>query len=89
MSDTAVIQAAGKQYLVRPGQTLRVPHLESEGKHHEFADMISGKRVRATILEQSRSPKIAVRKFKSKVRYLRRKSYRETLTVIRIEKIAK
>ena len=89
MKDSAVIQAGGKQYLVRVGQTLRVPHLLLEGKRHEFTDMISGKKVRATILEQARSPKIAVRKFKSKVRYLRRKGYREKVAVLRIEGIAK
>lgn len=85
----AIIQTGGKQYLVVPGQTLLVERLTvDEKKSVDFTDILSGKTVTAEIVADRRGPKVDVRKFKSKVRYLRRHGHRQDLTQIRIEKVA-
>lgn len=88
MRDFAIISASGRQYLVRPSSVIRVGKLAKEGKTHAFTDLLAGKKVQATVLSQGRTAKVAVRKFKSKVRYLRRKSYRAPETTLHIDKIS-
>ena len=82
----AVVSAAGTQYLVRVGDTLVLPTPVTE-KTLSFVDLLSGRRVRATVLRVGRGKKIAVRKFKPKVRYLRRRGHRQPESLIQIESI--
>jgi len=85
----AVIQTGGKQYLVAEGQTILVEKVVTDDtKSVNFPDLLSGKTVTATVVADTRGPKVDVRKFKSKVRYLRRHGHRQQLTQIRIEKVA-
>lgn len=85
----AVIQTGGKQYLVAEGQTILVEKVVADDKQSiSFPDLLSGKTVTAVVVAERRAPKIDVRKFKSKVRYLRRHGHRQQLTQIRIEKVS-
>jgi large subunit ribosomal protein L21 len=49
---------------------------------------LSGANVTATVLEQGRTPKVSVIKYKSKSRYRRNVGHRQPFTKIKIEKIA-
>lgn len=84
----AVIATGGKQYLVHEGDLLEVEKLESEAdKTLEFPDILNGKTVSATVMGHDRHDKVQVVKFKSKVRYLRRRGHRQALTKLRIDTI--
>ncbi len=50
--------------------------------------LVAGAKVAGEILEQRRSKKILVIKFKSKVRYQRKKGHRQFYTKVKIEKIS-
>ncbi|NQV89479.1 MAG: 50S ribosomal protein L21 [Parcubacteria group bacterium] len=49
---------------------------------------ISGAKVSATVIEQGRSAKVAIMKYKPKSRYRRNVGHRQPFTKIKIEKIA-
>lgn len=88
MLDIAIIQTGGKQYLVKPGQTLRVEKLTADTKAVEFKDLLHAKTVKATIVSEGRAKKVRILKFKPKTRYMRRKGHRQSYTELKIEKIA-
>ncbi|MFA6131488.1 MAG: 50S ribosomal protein L21 [Patescibacteria group bacterium] len=98
----AVIKTGGKQYLVREGEQLNVEKLEKDaGAKLEFEALLVadeddkevkvGKpnvgQVQATVVEQGRAKKVAVIKYKPKVRYRRNVGHRQPFTKIKIEKI--
>ena len=84
----AVIQTGGKQYLVHEGEELAIERLTAEPETHiDFSDILNGKTVKATVVKHDRADKIRIVKFKSKVRYLRRRGHRQHQTMIRIESI--
>jgi len=87
MSEVAVIEAGGTQHLVRPGERLLLRHVQTTAKGLHFVDLLSEKKVTATVVATRRLPKVPVRKFKSKVRYLRRKSSRDRVAEVLIGKI--
>lgn len=87
MSDIAVIQTGGKQYLVKPGQTLRVEKLTTDGKNVEFKDLLQAKTVKTAIVGAGKGKKVRILKFKPKTRYTRRKGHRQPYTEIKIESI--
>lgn len=85
----AIITTGGKQYLVQAGDTVLVERLSAKlDETVDFEDALNGKKVSATLIAEVRAPKIDVRKFKSKVRYLRRKGHRQSMVKLRIEKIS-
>ncbi len=88
MSEIAIIATGGKQYLVRKNDTIAVGKLPQTGKTHEFTDLLSGNPVKTSVILEGRSKKVFVRKFKSKVRFLRKKSHRSPTTVLRVDTIA-
>ena len=99
----AVIRTGGKQYRVAANDVIAVEKLAGEaGRTIEFgevlalskgegltlgAPLIEGARVSATLLEQTRGPKIIVFKKKRRKGYRRKRGHRQDLTVVRIEEI--
>jgi large subunit ribosomal protein L21 len=49
---------------------------------------LSGKKVEAKIIKQYKDKKVMVIKFKSKVRYRRKKGHRQNKTMVKIDKIS-
>ena len=99
----AVIKSGGKQYRVKPGQTIRLERLAGEvGSKVELGDVLMvedggniqtgtplpNAKVEATILETDRADKIIVFKKKRKKQYRRTNGHRQSFTAVRIEKIS-
>jgi large subunit ribosomal protein L21 len=101
----AVIEIGGKQYKVAPKQTIEVERLDvAEGDAVELDKVlfiggdgdplvgnpiIKGARVVATSLGETKGEKVIVFKYKSKVRYRRKKGHRQTYTKILVNEIIK
>lgn len=101
----AVIKTGGKQYLVSPGQKIKIEKLEvGEGERVVFDQVflmadgedvtigmpyIEGASVDAKILTQSRSRKVIVFKYHSKTRYRKKKGHRQHFTEVKIQDIKK
>jgi large subunit ribosomal protein L21 len=100
----AVVETGGKQYRVARGGVIAVERLPgSVGDVVELSrvllvgdgeqikvgtPMVSGAKVRATILGQVRGPKITVFKFRRRRKYRRKTGHRQELTRLRVEEIA-
>ena len=101
----AVVKTGGKQYLVRPGQKLKIEKLEAEegaiihlGEVLLVVDgdavavgtpIVAGAEVEAKILTTARARKIIVFKYKPKVRYRVKRGHRQHYTEVEITKITK
>ncbi len=99
----AVVVIGGKQYRVAVGDVLEVERLEgakgtalsfdrvllvSDGKSTKVGTpIVKGAVVKAKILEQGKGEKIAVRRYKSKVRYRKRRGFRPQITKLEIVSI--
>ena len=99
----AILETGGKQYKVRPGDTIQVEKLPGEpGSTVELGQvlllagddsvdvgspLVEGASVLAEIVDQGRGPKIIVFKYKAKVRYRRKTGHRQSLTTLRIKEI--
>lgn len=88
MAKFAIIKTGGKQYKVKVSDVLKVEKI-SEQKKIVFEDLLGGKKVTASILEQIKIPKVRIVKFHPKKRYKRIKGHRQNLSIIKIEKISK
>ncbi len=66
----AVIETGGKQYLVQAGDVIRVEKLVQEDNATlTFRNLLTGTdSVTATVVKQTRAPKVTGRLFKNKVR---------------------
>ncbi len=100
----AVIEAGGKQYLAREGETLEVDRMPVEvGQKVEFkevllfaedgkvqvgAPQVKGAKVEATVVAQIKAPKIIVFKYIPKERYRRKRGHRQQYTRVRVDRIA-
>ncbi len=99
----AVIKTGGKQYIVAPGQKIKIERiegkegdeiifndvllLEKDGKT-EFGDpLVKGVKVAGKILKQGKAKKVIVFKIKPKKRYKVKKGHRQSFTEIEITKI--
>lgn len=96
----AVIKTGGKQYLVKPGDKLKVEKLDKkEGETIVFSDVllvekskkisigapvVKEAKVEAKILSHGRGDKIIVFKYKPKTRYARKIGHRQPYTEIEI-----
>jgi len=96
----AVIKTGGKQYLVSPGQKLKIEKLEEkEGSEVAFSDvlileknkkmdigcpLVEGAKVTAKVLRQGKGKKIIVFKYKAKKRYHLKKGHRQPFTEVEI-----
>ncbi len=98
----AVIHTGGKQYIVQAGDIVKIEKLEANvGDKVSFETLLSaegeqvtlgtpslGMKVSGEVLEQGRSPKIEVVKYKAKSRYTRRTGHRQAFTKVKINSIA-
>jgi large subunit ribosomal protein L21 len=99
----AVIETGGKQYKVQEGRTVAVERLEADAGTAVTLDrvllvgddtsrtvgtpIVAGAKVTATVMAHSKTRKVLVFKYKSKVHYRRKKGHRQQYTTIRIDKI--
>ena len=86
----AVIRAGGKQFLVKEGQTIRVPSLEAEaGSSIELETLLtSGEAAaKATVVSHGKDQKIVVFKKKRRKQYKRTRGHRQGFTELKIDSI--
>jgi large subunit ribosomal protein L21 len=96
----AVIRTGGKQYLVAPGDVIRVEKLAGEvGSPLEFAEvllaaddgdvqvgqpLVTGFRVRGEIVAQGKAKKVVVFKKKRRKNYRRQHGHRQEVTSVKV-----
>jgi len=95
----AVIKTGGKQYIVQPGDKIKVEKLEKkEGETFSFTDVLLVEKnkkveignplvkaeVQAKVLSHGKGDKIIVFKYKPKKRYSRKIGHRQPYTEIEI-----
>ena len=101
--DYAVIKTGGKQYRVKPGDTLDVellPYpvdsiaefgevlaLSDGGEVTIGAPLVEGAKVTARVLSHYKDRKLIVFKYKAKTRYRRKRGHRQTYTRLLIQDI--
>lgn len=99
----AVIRSGGKQYTVRPGETLDVEKIGGEaGGSVELTDVlmvadgdavsvgsptVAGAKVLAEIVEHGKGKKIVVFKYKPKIRYRKKTGHRQQYTRLAVKDI--
>jgi large subunit ribosomal protein L21 len=99
----AVIRTGGKQYRVKPGDTIDVEKLPHEvGDEIEFNEvllvangsgaqigqpLVKGAKVKATVTRQAKGRKVIIFKFRSSNRYRRKRGHRQYYTRLRIDEI--
>ena len=100
MEKFAVIQTGGKQYLVKPGESLKIEKINSEKDANFVFDkvlliadgenlqlgkpFIEGAKIEAKVLEQGRGKKVIIQKFKPKTRYHKKQGHRQSYTLVKI-----
>jgi large subunit ribosomal protein L21 len=87
----AVIRAGGKQFLVKEGQTIRVPSIEADaGSSVELEALLSTgdrEKISAKVVDHGRDQKIVVFKKKRRKQYKRTRGHRQNYTTLKIESI--
>ncbi len=99
----AVIKTGGKQYLVSPGDKIKIEKIdkkeggkvtfnevllvEKNGKKQIGTPFVKGAKVVAKILEHGKGEKVIVFHYKPKTRQKSKKGHRQPFTKIEIEKI--
>ena len=100
----AIIRSGGKQYRAEVGATIDVDRLPQEvGESIDLSDvllianeegtmigqpLVEGVRVSATVVEQFRSKKIIVYKYRQRTNYRRKQGHRQYYTRLRIDDIS-
>lgn len=100
----AVIRTGGKQYLVEPGQKLKIEKLKAaEGDLVSFDDVllvadgertaigmptVAGAAVEARVIKQGRARKKIVFKYRPKTRHRKKKGHRQHYTEVEIQTIS-
>jgi large subunit ribosomal protein L21 len=96
----AVIRTGGKQYVVSPGEQLKVERTGHQDGTIEFSDVLavsggdgkfekdlSGAKVTATVVGEGRGEKILVFKLKRKKQYKKMQGHRQNYVQVRINEI--
>ena len=99
----AVIKTGGKQYIVTPGQKLKIEKLPKEvGDEVVFDEvllthddqkteigmpLVKCTKVTAKVLSQGKGKKIVILKYKPKIRYHKKTGHRQLYTEIQIKTI--
>lgn len=99
----AVIKTGGKQYLVSPGQKIKIEKLDKkEGSEVAFSEvlllekgnkveigtpLVKGAKVFGKIIGQKKGKKITIIRYKPKTRYRKKKGHRQPFTEVEITKI--
>lgn len=100
----AVIKTGGKQYLVKPGDKIKVEKLDKgEGKEIVFSEVLlleknkkleigspflKGVKVKGKVLKQGKGEKVIIFKYKPKKRYKRKIGHRQPFTQVEILEIS-
>ena len=101
--DYAIVQTGGKQYRVRPGDSIAVEKLPGEeGDAVELNDVllvskdaqvsvgqpsVAGAKVLAEVARQGKAKKITVLKYKPKTRHHVQSGHRQQVTQLRVKEI--
>ena len=99
----AVIKAGGKQYLVSPGNKIKIEKIDKkEGSEITFKEvllveknrkleigtpLVKGAKVIGKILSQGKGKKVIIFKYKAKTRYKKKAGHRQLYTEVEILKI--
>ena len=96
----AVIRTGGKQYLVSPGDTVKIETLAHENGAVEFSDVLavsgeegkfeqelSGAKVLASVVGEGRAAKILVFKLKRKKQYKKMQGHRQNFVEVKINEV--
>ena len=97
----AIIATGGKQYKVSEGDVIKVEKLEVEAGNTVTFDQViaisdgslkvgedvKASTVTATVMEQGRSRKVIVYKYKRKTGYHKKNGHRQAYTQVKIDKI--
>ncbi len=99
----AIIKTGGKQYMVNEGDVLMVEKLDVEsgakvvfeevlavGNNGELQlgnPVVSGAKVEATVVQNGKTKKVIVFKYKPKKDYRKKQGHRQPFTKVKIEKI--
>ena len=97
----AVFATGGKQYLVKPGQKVRIeklPGAHKEGDKLTFDQvllsgdtvgmpLVKGAAVTATIKKIGRAPKVTVIKYKQKSRYFKKNGHKQPYFEVEIDSV--
>jgi large subunit ribosomal protein L21 len=99
----AAIKTGGKQYLVKPGDKIKIEKINEEtGKEIIFdqilllendkkleigTPLVKGAKVSAKIIKQDKDKKVMILKYKAKTRYKVKKGHRQPFTEVEIIKI--
>jgi len=100
----AIIETGGKQYRVQEGDTVFVEKLNvQEGESVNFekvlavsaedglkvgAPVVEGANVSGTVVENGKSKKVIVFKYKAKKDYRKKQGHRQPFTKVKIDKIS-
>ena len=99
----AIIKTGGKQYIVSPGQKIKIEKLaKKEGSEVDFNEVllveknkkleigdpfVKGAKVTGKILREGKAKKVIVFKYKPKTRYKVKRGHRQSFTEVEILKI--
>jgi large subunit ribosomal protein L21 len=88
----AVIKAGGKQFLVKEGQTIRVPSMGADtGSSVELEALLTSGdgngKISATVVDHGKDQKIVVFKKKRRKQYKRTRGHRQGYTTLKIDSI--
>lgn len=86
----AIIRAGGKQFLVKEGQTIRVPTLTGEiGSSIELETLLTSgdNAAKATVVSHGKDQKIFVFKKKRRKQYKRTRGHRQGYTELKIDSV--
>jgi len=99
----AVIKTGGKQYLVSPGNKIKIEKIDKkEGSEITFKEvllveknrkleigtpLVKGAKVIGKILSQGKGKKVIIFKYKAKTRYKKKAGHRQLYTEVEILKI--
>jgi large subunit ribosomal protein L21 len=99
----AIVKVSGCQYLVKEGDVVTVPHLESEpgttvplevlflrtdDKAVVGSPTVTGAQVEAEVVDHIRAAKVTIYKFIRRENYRRKKGHRQQLTRVKISRIS-
>lgn len=99
----AVIKTGGKQYLVSPGQKIRIEKIDKkEGEEIVFNEVllmekgkkleigtpkVEGVKVIGKVIRQGKGEKLIILKYRAKKRYRKKKGHRQPFTEVEIIRI--
>ena len=99
----AIIKTGGKQYLVKPGDKIKVENLDAEvGKEVTLSEvllyaegekieigtpLVKGSTIKVKVLKHGKNEKIIIFKYKPKKRYKRKIGHRQQFTEVEVLEI--